>query len=526
MEHNLMQLYRSLVFVLVAVSLTTVVSCAEPNMIWLSPRNVTNYAVEDFSVGRGVWSEIETGAGARTYSPVFNVDSKGSMWILGGYNEFAAMNALWNYDPVEDKYRWVAGNATADSQYYNAGEMGIPGDDVFPGYIDFSAHAIDLNDNIWIFGSESSPNQNTFWMFNTTSLQFTWIGGDESNYEAIYGDLGVASADFWPGYLEGACMVVDSKNNLWLISGYNGERSVNGVWHYNTTSRVWSLQHGDPSSTEQSPDFENKVWPGRWEAGCTIDEEDRVWLFGGYANTVPFRTWNDMWSFDTKTVEWRVERGLNLTFHEGSVVSYNTYDINNYPSGRDRVQMVDRRDGTIMMFGGYARELEYALHDIWVFNKTSKLWKIVFGSGNNATSVDSTFGEYREVGSKLGSRQDYSIEHGLTSNGNMIIFGGENPYTDVYFNDIWVIPQDQCTTNLHKCDPNANCTMGTLTYQCTCNEGYTGDGKTCTQEEPPAQSPTAQPSPVQSPTAATSNAIVHAPITLIFVLVLLDSLVL
>jgi uncharacterized membrane protein len=43
MEHNLMQRYRSLVFVLVAVSLTTVVSCAEPKMIWLSPRNVTNY---------------------------------------------------------------------------------------------------------------------------------------------------------------------------------------------------------------------------------------------------------------------------------------------------------------------------------------------------------------------------------------------------------------------------------------------------------------------------------------------------
>jgi hypothetical protein len=189
--------------------------------------------------------------------------------------------------------------------------------------------------------------------------------------------------------------------------------------------------------------------------------------------------------------------------------------------------MVDRRDGTIMMFGGNAREFEIALHDIWVFNKTTKMWKIIFGSGNNATSIDSTFGEYREVGSKLGSRRGYAIEHGLTSNGNMIIFGGENPDAGVYFNDIWVIPQDRCTTNLHDCDPNASCTMGTLTYQCTCNEGYTGDGKTCTQiEELSAQSPTAQPSSVQSPTAATSNAIVHAPITLIFVLVLLVSLVL
>jgi hypothetical protein len=38
---------------------------------------------------------------------------------------------------------------------------------------------------------------------------------------------------------------------------------------------------------EQYPDFENNFWPGRWEAGCTIDEEDRVWLFGGYVTTTP-----------------------------------------------------------------------------------------------------------------------------------------------------------------------------------------------------------------------------------------------
>ena len=100
-----------------------------------------------------------------------------------------------------------------------------------------------------------------------------------------------------------------------------------------------------------------------------------------------------MWSFDTKTVEWRVERDLNLTFHDGSVVSYNTYDINNYPSGRDRVQMVDRRDGTIMVFGGLNRAEYISFDDLLVFDKTSKLWKIVFRSGNNATAVNSTFGE-------------------------------------------------------------------------------------------------------------------------------------
>jgi hypothetical protein len=481
------------------IVLANSISALDPAMIWLSPRTISNDVREDFSAARGVWSEISTGAGSRSGGPVFHMDSKGLMWILGGFNKKNILNALWNYDPVEDKYRWVAGNATADSQYYNLGEKGVPGDDVFPGFLDFSAHAIDNNDNIWIYGSETAPNQNTFWMFNTTSLQFTWIGGDEANLAAIHGELGTASPDYWPGYLDGACMVVDSENNLWLISGYNGERSVNGVWHYNTTSRMWSLQHGDPSSTEQYPNFDTNFWPGRWAAGCTIDEEDRVWLFGGYARTPPNYGWNDMWSFDTKTVEWTVERGFDDSYFLGSVVSYNTYDTNNYPRGREMARMVDRRDGTIMMFGGFTRPGS-SLGDIWVFDKTTKLWKIIFGNGNNATAVNSTFGEYREVGSKLGSRQDYSIEHGLTSNGNMIIFGGDNNdyLTFLNFNDIWVIPQDQCTTNLHKCDPNASCTMGTWTYQCKCNEGYTGNGKTCAT----TQSPSAQPLSSQSPASS------------------------
>jgi hypothetical protein len=459
------------------------------------------------------------------------MDSKGTMWIFGGsrdgqLQENSYLNALWNYDPIQDKYRWVAGNATVGSQFSNFGEMGVPGNDVFPGYNGYSSHAIDYNDNIWIYGSE---NENRFWMFNTTSLQFTWIGGDESNESPIYGDLGVASANYWPGRLEGACMVVDSKNNLWLLGGYRDAFARNAVWHYNTTSHMWSLQHGDPLSSWQMTEYENNFWPGRRTPGCTIDEEDRVWLFGGFVGEVM----NDMWSFDTKAVELRVERGLNATYKAGSIVSFDTFDIDNYPAGRDRALMVDRRDGTIMMFGGNAG-YKMSFGDIWVFDKTTKLWKIVYGNGNNGTIIDNTYGEYRELGSKLGSRAGYAIEHGLTSRGNLIIFGGENwvyfpnDVTHALFNDLWIVPREQCESNLHNCDPNANCTMGTWTHQCTCNEGYTGDGLTCTPVGAPSssQSPSNQPSsnqspsisPSKTPSAVTSDAVALVPIFLITII--------
>ena len=37
-----------------------------------------------------------------------------------------------------------------------------------------------------------------------------------------------------------------------------------------------------------------------------------------------------------------------------------------------------------------------------------------------------------------------------------------------------------CGSEMEDCDENASCTdSGAGSYACTCNEGYTGNGKTC-----------------------------------------------
>lgn len=41
------------------------------------------------------------------------------------------------------------------------------------------------------------------------------------------------------------------------------------------------------------------------------------------------------------------------------------------------------------------------------------------------------------------------------------------------------LDRDECLTNTHDCDPNAYCTNSNGTFDCTCNEGFTGNGKTC-----------------------------------------------
>ena len=39
---------------------------------------------------------------------------------------------------------------------------------------------------------------------------------------------------------------------------------------------------------------------------------------------------------------------------------------------------------------------------------------------------------------------------------------------------------DECKEGTHDCDVNAECTNTPSSYTCSCKDGYSGDGKTCT----------------------------------------------
>ena len=48
-------------------------------------------------------------------------------------------------------------------------------------------------------------------------------------------------------------------------------------------------------------------------------------------------------------------------------------------------------------------------------------------------------------------------------------------YTCIHITDV-----DECSASTHSCSENAECTNTKGGYTCTCNAGYTGDGKNCT----------------------------------------------
>ena len=56
---------------------------------------------------------------------------------------------------------------------------------------------------------------------------------------------------------------------------------------------------------------------------------------------------------------------------------------------------------------------------------------------------------------------------------NMVLFQNENLFMCIF------IDKNECDDISPPCDLNARCNNTIGSYECTCNVGYSGDGKTC-----------------------------------------------
>ena len=53
----------------------------------------------------------------------------------------------------------------------------------------------------------------------------------------------------------------------------------------------------------------------------------------------------------------------------------------------------------------------------------------------------------------------------------------------VSHNHFVFVDYDECVANFDNCDENAECINTDGGFDCVCNEGYTGDGFTCTRKQ-------------------------------------------
>jgi hypothetical protein len=472
--------------------------------IWLSPTNSKYDSPADYREQfpeRGVWTNISVGAASRGENPFLLMDSKQTLWILFGNRDGdreleAYLITVWNYDPKTDLYRWVAGPGNSTTYLRDPGQLGVPSEDSWPGGVIYTTATIDHNDNIWFVTSAE------LWMFNTTSYLFTRIQGlsGETDYPS-YGTPGQPGQDVYPGDIDGVSLVTDSQNNLWLYGGYSlSIRSFsNQVWHFNTTSWLWTFVSGNNYTTTDSSWGENPFLGGRWLPGFDVDEDDRIWIVGG--SGTPYGQFSDVWSFDTKTAQWRLESGSAANRNNGPKITSDDFHAGNFPPGKEGASLVNRKDGTLVLISGGGHiedEGDFgAQNDVWLFNKTLKQWKLIYGEPSQR-QLFGNFTHYRTPGSVMPARYYHGGANGLNVDGDVFVQGGTNDAQSVALKDMWLIPFDQCaSTTSHKCSSDAQCIEEMIGYSCSCNEGFVGDGFECTAVVPP-QAPIEQ-QPVGAP---------------------------
>ncbi len=301
----------------------------------------------------------------------------------------------------------------------------------------------------------------------------------------------------WPGYTEGACLVSDSNNDIWQLSGYNNNGVTSSVWHFNTTSLLWTFITG--SITEQSFNYNATLFGGVWTPGCFIDENDRVWLYSGWGTTAGnYDDYGSIWTFDTRVKrEWEPEYGPEAAGVYPVSVSTD-YHPDNHPGSGEGMLFVDRMDGTAMVVAtaGYNDDGTWGpLNQVWLYSKTLKQWKLVHGDTHTVDAgVTTSFVNYRQTGSNYTGTTYPASSNGINFNGDVYIVGGGpgNYKADPNYNSIWLIPNDQCASaSANKCSANAKCIEEMFGYSCVCNEGFTGDGFTC--NGPPGAVPAAAP---------------------------------
>ncbi len=166
------------------------------------------------------------------------------------------------------------------------GTLGLPDSRNTPGGGNPAATWTDCNGNFWLFGDVSSDvtgqnggfyrgSVNTLWVFNPSTNEWTWMGGDyaASNCSVVIfspipfivcdGSQGVPGNQLVPGTANipaartGAVSWTDKNGNLWLFSGgvtnlSDNIGSVNDLWEYqpsmstlpSATTPIFSLKSG------------------------------------------------------------------------------------------------------------------------------------------------------------------------------------------------------------------------------------------------------------------------------------------
>ena len=180
------------------------------------------------------------------------IDSQDRLWLFGGWGwsaEFTyipgEINDLWRFDQTTLEWTWVSGGNT-HGQPGVYGIKGVPSLSNVPGARHWAVSWADENGNFWLYGGygffEASTWDgllNDLWKYDPTTLEWTWVSGSSSNWQAgNYGTQGAVALSNVPGSRNSGVAWVDSQHRTWILGGHGffsatqQDGLLNDLWRY------------------------------------------------------------------------------------------------------------------------------------------------------------------------------------------------------------------------------------------------------------------------------------------------------
>jgi N-acetylneuraminic acid mutarotase len=448
--------------------------------------------------------------GSRFYATSWTGGS-GSLWLFGGFGFDAngtagSLNDLWELNPSNNEWTWKSGsNAANQSGVYGA--LGTSATGNFPGGREGASSWTDANGNLWLFGGgggDASGNGgylNDLWEFIPTKSEWVWMSGSSTmsacanltGYSYVYcgpsvpGTLGTPAPGNAPGGREWATSWIDKNGSLWLFGGNGFDPSGNfcildDLWEFSPTTNEWEWisggsttagcqtnsgggvgiidSFGESQKSRQFSDHPHALNSagttgsgttpvGRYGASGWTDDGGHLWLFGGWGVS-GFA--NDLWEFDTSTLEWKLIGGSNALSEPGVYGALGSPAAGNMPGAREYASSWTGADGNFWLSGGNGMDAVGNvgdLNDLWEFNPSTSEWAWLGGSSTLICGAPTNYGvlcsQPGEPGS-LGTPAAANVPGGrygavswTDSEGYSWLFGGIHMAADGgdALNDVW-----------------------------------------------------------------------------------------
>lgn len=222
-------------------------------------------------------------------------------------------------------------------------------------------------------------------------LSGSTLPGDLGNY----GTLNVSDPANSPPARFSMEASIDQDGNVWIFGGAADDPVINylnDLWKYDPVLNEWTWVSGG-STFNESPVYGTmgvsdpaNVPGARSNHSIWTDQDGGIWIFGGYGvdDDQNIQYLNDLWKFDTQTLEWTWVNGSNQASQAGVYGTIDLYDANNVPGARSAsLQWVDSQ-GIVWIFGGEGTDkfgiAAGYLNDLWSYDPSINQWAWHSGS--------------------------------------------------------------------------------------------------------------------------------------------------